>query len=562
MGPLTQPKKPILPAAEVRRIFGNWKSIMTCHLEVLDLLRERINSWESSKLIGDVFGESKMNSITQLYKFYINNFDRSLAALEHYKQKSTSFKKFLESTIERTGQLDLGGYLIMPVQRIPRYVMLLESILKCTKTTHPDYGNLEKAHERFKAMADFINQSKKNSEKFSEAKKICASIKGFPTETLLSTAGISLIKSGSLLQVEAENTQSKVFVVLLNTSLVIAETKRGANNFLVDIPLLKAQLDFHKSEKPETRSEIWLIPSRDETTVFVGEEDALLKYKLSAETEEEIETWNNEISKTIKDAVNISKDQVDDDTKEETNINPKANLMDLFIQKEVQYVHLLKSLKEFMDSSLNTLEEKTPSKHDVQNTKKLLLDFFDSTKPIIAFHINMLALLFERMTQGQDKEICVGDIFEKNLELAAPRYDLYSLLWEEVRPTYLQAKAEMSKVIPIKFWANVAKFESENGMKMEAFLEQISQRIPFMSNVLSDLTKNTPQESPDFSILERVSNKIRALSDKILTLKEISHQQEKQRQEMEAEQIKVKAISRISIKKALTLGSDKPNRRK
>jgi len=112
-----------------------------------------------------------------------------------------------------------------------------------------------------------------------------------------------------------------------------------------------------------------------------------------------------------------------------------------------------------MDTSMMGLEDnndkKSPTKVDTQNTKKLFVDFFDSVKPIIAFHINMLALLFERMAQGQE-ESRVGDIFEKNLEMAAPRYELYSLLWEELRSTFIVAKNEMSKNLSIKFWANVA----------------------------------------------------------------------------------------------------------
>jgi len=40
---------------------------------------------------------------------------------------------------------------------------------------------------------------KKNTEKFLEAKKICSNIKHFPTETLLSTAGVALIKTYNLL---------------------------------------------------------------------------------------------------------------------------------------------------------------------------------------------------------------------------------------------------------------------------------------------------------------------------------------------------------------------------
>jgi len=35
-------------------------------------------------------------------------------------------------------------YLIMPVQRIPRYLLLLQALKDYTPSTDPDYPNLEK----------------------------------------------------------------------------------------------------------------------------------------------------------------------------------------------------------------------------------------------------------------------------------------------------------------------------------------------------------------------------------------------------------------------------------
>jgi len=172
----------------------------------------------------------------------------------------------------------------------------------------------------------------------------------------------------------------------------------------------------------------------------------------------------------------------------------------------------------------------------------------------------MLALLFERMAQWPNKEqdYKVGDVLEKNLELAAPKYELYSLLWEEIRPTFMNEKTDLrSKNFPYKFWTNVAKFESGNNIKMEAFLEQISQRIPFMARVIKDITKITPQDNADYQVLENVYKKIKKLSEKILELKEDAHQQEKMRNENETDQVKKSRSTASSIRKALTLGAEK-----
>jgi len=301
-----------------------------------------------------------------------------------------------------------------------------------------------------------------------------------------------------------------------------------------------------------------LVPTRDETTVFVGD-DKSARFRLTSDSEEEMDSWYQEVTKAVAEAAAIEKEigktDIADDTSEEVKpIDKKRHLVDTFIQKEVEYVHHLKGLKEFMDNTLMTLEDKETHKSpNKANIKKLLIDFFDSIKPIIGCHVNMLALLFERMAQWQEKEYCIGDIFEKNLDFAAPRYNLYSLLWEEIRSTFIEAKNDL-KILPVyKFWAGVAKFESDHGIKMEVFLEQISQRIPFLANVIMDIAKSSPIDSPDTTTLEVLHQNIKKLSDKILTLKEIALEQ---RQETEQEVVKKKS-TRYSLRKALTLGAEK-----
>ena len=56
--------------------------------------------------------------------------------------------------------LSLGAYLIMPVQRVPRYVLLLTDLLQNTPGDSADYEPIKTAHELVKSFADFINANK------------------------------------------------------------------------------------------------------------------------------------------------------------------------------------------------------------------------------------------------------------------------------------------------------------------------------------------------------------------------------------------------------------------
>jgi hypothetical protein len=54
--------------------------------------------------------------------------------------------------------------LIKPVQRVLKYPLLLNDLLRSTPPTHPDYANLTRAAREVKALADEINEVKRKRE--------------------------------------------------------------------------------------------------------------------------------------------------------------------------------------------------------------------------------------------------------------------------------------------------------------------------------------------------------------------------------------------------------------
>ena len=70
------------------------------------------------------------------------------------------------------------AYLIMPIQRIPRYVMLLSDLLKHTDPSHPDYKQLEQAVTKVEGVARYINEKKREDENMKRLLVINKSIEG------------------------------------------------------------------------------------------------------------------------------------------------------------------------------------------------------------------------------------------------------------------------------------------------------------------------------------------------------------------------------------------------
>jgi len=54
---------------------------------------------------------------------------------------------------QETANLKLEDFLIMPVQRIPRYEMLLSKILSLTAIAHPDYPYVQQALSLVRSIA-------------------------------------------------------------------------------------------------------------------------------------------------------------------------------------------------------------------------------------------------------------------------------------------------------------------------------------------------------------------------------------------------------------------------
>ena len=63
-----------------------------------------------------------------------------------------------------SGLLGFSSLRQVPVQRIPRYVLLLKDLLKHTDKSHPDYEELQKALTGFEQIATEINEKKRHHE--------------------------------------------------------------------------------------------------------------------------------------------------------------------------------------------------------------------------------------------------------------------------------------------------------------------------------------------------------------------------------------------------------------
>lgn len=139
----------ILKDSEYVSAFSNLHKIYQNHQSFFVLLEKRVAenaNDESSAIIGDLFLQRA--SLIEDYGQYLANYDLSLLAVHFLAQKYEKFQTLIKSFEKSqlfTTKLDLSSYLIMPVQRLPRYTLLLRDLLKYTNKTHPDYELISQA---------------------------------------------------------------------------------------------------------------------------------------------------------------------------------------------------------------------------------------------------------------------------------------------------------------------------------------------------------------------------------------------------------------------------------
>jgi len=100
----------------------------------------------------------------KIYADYVNKFD---SAMEVYKDRiqSKTVSDFLRDCMTRANtRLDLPSFLIMPVQRMPRYQLLLKELLKFTPESHVDYQNLKEAANAVTEVNVYINRKKQEQD--------------------------------------------------------------------------------------------------------------------------------------------------------------------------------------------------------------------------------------------------------------------------------------------------------------------------------------------------------------------------------------------------------------
>mmetsp|Transcript_14970 Transcript_14970/g.27647 ORF Transcript_14970/g.27647 Transcript_14970/m.27647 type:complete len:699 (-) Transcript_14970:694-2790(-) len=187
--------KAIIPDRIKNGIFCNAHQLMSLNVELLSTMegatkdKASMTSDSLTAAITTAFGE--ILPFFKMYSIYVNNYG---AAVEMLKTEKTNNKAFTQFLAEKEAHasckgLDLGAYLIMPIQRLCKYPLLFDRLLKATDASNPYYSQIQSVSQVVNQITSNVDLDRDRSEK---------SLRGFEIANFVSLDSLSKARGSKI----------------------------------------------------------------------------------------------------------------------------------------------------------------------------------------------------------------------------------------------------------------------------------------------------------------------------------------------------------------------------
>ncbi|GBG24603.1 Rho guanine nucleotide exchange factor, putative [Hondaea fermentalgiana] len=155
---------PIASLNEVNALFSDVEAVLRISERVFGDMTSFLESGTLDDKVGQVFCD--LAPLLKLYTAYVNSHHRALATHQMLLERP-AYQEFCRERqeSEECAGCSLDSYLIMPVQRVPRYELLLKELLKQTKVSHPEYTEITTALRKVSNVATMINNNLRDHER-------------------------------------------------------------------------------------------------------------------------------------------------------------------------------------------------------------------------------------------------------------------------------------------------------------------------------------------------------------------------------------------------------------
>jgi hypothetical protein len=163
-------------------LFSNMQELLDTHSVLMAQLQPRMHRWsDCDTRIGDIV-VSLLDRMRSAYLVYGVGHAESARLLAQLKDSAAKKDKQIVAQLKRVPAVADGqsvqSVLIMPIQRVPRLMMLLGDLKRKTETSHVDYEDIERAEKALAELASDINVGVQCAEETRAAKEIRGAIAG------------------------------------------------------------------------------------------------------------------------------------------------------------------------------------------------------------------------------------------------------------------------------------------------------------------------------------------------------------------------------------------------
>ncbi|XP_009890040.1 PREDICTED: FYVE, RhoGEF and PH domain-containing protein 2 [Charadrius vociferus] len=213
-----------VPEEVVKMIFSNISSIYQFHAKFfLPELQKRMEDWSCNPRIGDVI--QKLAPFLKMYGEYVKNFDKAVELITFWSEKSPPFQELIADIQKRKvcANLTLQHHMLEPVQRIPRYELLLKDYVQKLPPESPDRDDAEKALEMIFMVAKHSNAAIAEMERL---QNLWAVYQRLGLEDDIVDPSNELIKEGPIQKISTRNNStSEKYLFLFNNMLLYCVPK-------------------------------------------------------------------------------------------------------------------------------------------------------------------------------------------------------------------------------------------------------------------------------------------------------------------------------------------------
>jgi len=204
--------------------------------ELMTSMHARMLKWNSGEILTKSVGDLLLGFIPRMkqeYQSYINDYDVMIDIIRGLEENNSEFA----AHVQRFTPSGMGFHLILPIQRIPRYELLVSSLIKFTPESHPDFETLHVIHKKIKKLLQFLNETKRredNQRKVLEVLSLLSAPKNRKLPEILEAQGMkkrTFVREGLLYEASTKNER---YVFMFDEFLIKTKPKNAnwlASNF-------------------------------------------------------------------------------------------------------------------------------------------------------------------------------------------------------------------------------------------------------------------------------------------------------------------------------------------